>query len=57
MFISGYANTVVKSHHISQSYFKTEIENGHPVFKVLFNKLAVRVSSGIRHETIAEFYT
>ena len=28
VFISGYANTVVTSQHISQSYFIKEIENG-----------------------------
>ena len=28
VFISGYANTVVTSQHVSQSYFIKEIENG-----------------------------
>ena len=32
VFISGYANTVVTSQHVSQSYFIKEIENGCPVF-------------------------
>ena len=32
VFISGYANTVVTSQHVSQSYFTKEIENGRPVF-------------------------
>ena len=33
MFISSYANTVVTSQHISQSYFIKEIENGCQGFK------------------------
>ena len=32
VFISGYANTVVTSQHVSQSWFIKEIENGRPVF-------------------------
>ena len=28
VFISGYANTVVMSQHVSQAYFIKEIENG-----------------------------
>ena len=32
VFISGYANTVVTSQHVSQSYFIKEIENESPVF-------------------------
>ena len=32
VFISGYANTVVTSQHVSQSYFMKEIENGGCVF-------------------------
>ena len=32
VFISGYANAVVTSQHVSQSYFIKEIENGFPVF-------------------------
>ena len=32
VFISGYANTVVTSQNVSQSYFIKEIENGRPVF-------------------------